>query len=788
MRDTLGAAALLLVLSVSITACGDGITPGDQQASIPSVTREAVVADEGRVTLLLNEQIRLIPATTLARSPAWMSSNTDVATVTSRGVAQARTVGSAVIIARSLGFTDSTLVVVPRVAEVLISVPTAQLRPGEQTVLSAKAVLSTGDTVLPRAFTWRVERGNAVTVSDLGAVTAVSPGSATISTTAGGVKGMIDITVQSQAPVVTAFTLSPKAVSVPTGGTVQFSVATIWSDGGAYAAPVSFTTSGEGSISMSGIFTAAQVAGTFAVIATCSCGRADTAQVTVAPSAPTATTAELPRVYLDDMLNQARTAAAVRTINVSTAAQLQSALDTARYGDHIVLQAGTTYRGAFVLRRKSGTGWITIRSNASPSALPPAGTRMRPGLESLLPKIVAASPTETAIRTESRASGYRLFALEVMPPAGSTFGYTLMALGSADTDQTTLAAVPSSLVLDRVYVHGINGFSFQRCLALNSASTVIVDSWLSECHGKGFDSQAIAGWNGPGPFMIVNNHLEGAGENVMFGGADPRINGTLPSDIEIRRNHFYKPLDWKGVWTVKNSLELKIGKRVLVEGNIFENNWADAQNGFAIVLKSVNQDNSAPWSETADVTFRNNIVRNSFSGMSLSGSPEGVRTVPMSRVTVVNNAFERIDQRLWEVGEVDNLSFVSNTGFGVTHGLLLIGRPMANLVVRDNVFGVPPSSWAAISSADGKGWGTQALNAHASSWTLEKNVIPLTPNTIFPNTLIPPNFDSLGLVGWPTDLRLPANSPYRSSSSTGSTPGADFVVLGQWTAGVIVAP
>ena len=48
----------------------------------------------------------------------------------------------------------------------------------------------------------------------------------------------------------------------------------------------------------------------------------------------------------------------------------------------------------------------------------------------------------------------------------------------------------------------------------------------------------------PGPFKIVN-YLEGAGENFILGGADPRIQNLIPSDIEFRRNHVAKPLKWK---------------------------------------------------------------------------------------------------------------------------------------------------------------------------------------------------------------------------------------------------
>jgi len=58
---------------------------------------------------------------------------------------------------------------------------------------------------------------------------------------------------------------------------------------------------------------------------------------------------------------------------------------------------------------------------------------------------------------------------------------------------------------------------------MNSRHTAVIDSHLSDFKEVGADSQAIAGWNSPGPFRIENNYLEAAGENVMFGGADPAI-------------------------------------------------------------------------------------------------------------------------------------------------------------------------------------------------------------------------------------------------------------------------
>ena len=102
--------------------------------------------------------------------------------------------------------------------------------------------------------------------------------------------------------------------------------------------------------------------------------------------------------------------------------------------------------------------------------------------------------------------------------------------------------------------------------------------------------QLLAGT--PGPFKIVDNELEAAGENVLFGGARPTLVNNIPSDIEIRGNHFFKPVSWMVAspsyggnhWTVKNLLEFKIAQRVLITGNILENNWVDAQTGFAFLV------------------------------------------------------------------------------------------------------------------------------------------------------------------------------------------------------------
>src|SRR5262249_10617946 len=144
-----------------------------------------------------------------------------------------------------------------------------------------------------------------------------------------------------------------------------------------------------------------------------------------------------------------------------------------------------------------------------------------------------------------------------------------------------------------------------------------------------------------------------AGENIMFGGADPLIAGLVPSDIEIRRNYLRKPLAWKvgdpsyaGIhWMVKNLLELKNAQRVLIDGNILEHVWPDAQGGTAVLFTPRNEQFTAPQSIVADITFTNNLIRDANSGISVLGSDDigaaaGYPSQQTVRVLIRNNLVE----------------------------------------------------------------------------------------------------------------------------------------------------
>ncbi len=283
------------------------------------------------------------------------------------------------------------------------------------------------------------------------------------------------------------------------------------------------------------------------------------------------------------------TAAVARPSRVKAGGNVQSALNAAKPGDTILLQAGATFVGNFVLPEKApaGDAVITIRSSAPDSQLPGPGARMTPAYAAKLPKLRSPNGSP-ALATAAGAHHYRLQFLEFL--ANAKGAGDIVALGDASNGQHTLDEVPYELTLDRLYIHGDVKDGQRRAIALNSASTTVVNSHISAIKAKDGDSQAIAGSNGPGPYTIFNNYLEAAGQIVLFGGADPFIVDLVPSDITVQKNHFSKPLSWKSEkLVVKTLLELRNAQRVTIDGNLFENSWTQSTFGAAIMFHSVNQ-------------------------------------------------------------------------------------------------------------------------------------------------------------------------------------------------------
>jgi hypothetical protein len=481
------------------------------------------------------------------------------------------------------------------------------------------------------------------------------------------------------------------------------------------------------------------------------------------------------------------------TIDVPAGGDFQNALDTAVPGDTICLAAGATYRGSFTLRNKTGAGWIAIESK-SLASLPPPGERVFPSHSALMARLLSSS-SAPVIDAAPGAHHYRLSGLEIASDPAVGFHYGLIGLG--DGGATDVNTLPHDIVVDRCYIHGDPSQEVKRGITLNSRSTEIRDSYIADIHLKAQDSQAIGGFNGPGPYVIENNYLEGAAENIMFGGADPAINGLVPSDIKVLRNHIAKPLAWKqsGNWSVKNLFELKNANRVLVEGNLMENNWVGAdQHGSAIVLTVRNQDGNAPWSTVENVTIRNNVVR--WSGEAISGHGRDSNPSQLSRnFRISNNLFDHMDHLVFDTKsrgrfltftEVVNMSVEHNTVFQTGEVFFGHSQPMPQFSFANNLMG--RGNYGVTGDAVGEG--TVALDKYAPAWTFAGNVVGDMPSgTVarYPSgNFYPPDLnDSKFVDRVGGNYRLDASSPYKGKATDGMDPGADFDTLGAATCGVV---
>jgi hypothetical protein len=226
-------------------------------------------------------------------------------------------------------------------------------------------------------------------------------------------------------------------------------------------------------------------------------------------------------------------------VRVSEGGDLQAALDAARPGDTILLAPGARFVGNFVLPQVEGaTSFMTLRTDGA--GLPREGVRTGPQYAGRL-AVLQSPNNDPALRTAPAAHHWRIENVEFR--ASRDGNNEIISLGSAS--QTSREEVPHTLVLDRLLITGDPQLGQKRGIALNSAATEIRNCYIAGIRGVGMDTQAILGWNGPGPFLIENNYLEGAGENVMFGGGTPMIPDLVPTGITMRRNLLSKPLAWR---------------------------------------------------------------------------------------------------------------------------------------------------------------------------------------------------------------------------------------------------
>src|SRR5207247_320325 len=189
--------------SATITATSEGKS-GTSSISVTNVPVATVDVTPPSASVQAGQTVQLTATPKDAggnplsgRTVTWSSSNTSVATVSSSGLVSGVTPGSATITATSEGKSGTSSITVTNipVATVSVSPPTASIQQSQTEQLPATPTDASGHPPSGRTVTWSSSNTSVATVSSSGLVSAVTPGSATVTAASEGKTGTASITV-----------------------------------------------------------------------------------------------------------------------------------------------------------------------------------------------------------------------------------------------------------------------------------------------------------------------------------------------------------------------------------------------------------------------------------------------------------------------------------------------------------------------------------------------------------------------------------------------------------------
>jgi hypothetical protein len=303
--------------------------------------------------------------------------------------------------------------------------------------------------------------------------------------------------------------------------------------------------------------------------------------------------------------------------------------------------------------------------------------------------------------------------------------------------------------LDRCRILGDPTHGAKRGVAANGGAMTIRGCYIDDCFQAwpGNDSQALCAWDFLAPGLLLeDNYLSGGSESVLIGGADAATAARLPSAVIIRGNTITKHPAWQALPIgVKNTLELKAGRDILIADNDISHSWGGhGQDGYLLLLTVRNQDGRAPWSTIQDVTVTGNRFSSGAAAINLLGldniketkanmpTPIGtVRpSVRMARITIRGNTFVDLDPvqytgstRLILIGQgPEQVTIDGNTFTGAHLGsqVYFYGAPPAlGLTLTNNSWPTTPYGI----KGDGAASGAATWAAYVSGGTLSGNVV-----------------------------------------------------------------
>ena len=224
--------AVLAILG-GLTACGD--------AHLPLLTSIQVSPANSTIDIGQTQQFTAVGTFSdgntqdLTNLVNWSSSNTNVAAISSSGLALSHGQGSSMISA-TFNTVDgpvtgtTTLSVAVTLESLTITPVSPSIANSTSLQLTVTGIFSDGSTQdLTASASWSSSSNGTATVSSKGLVTATGGGTATITATEGGVSSATTLTVTSA--VLTAITITPPGSSIAKGTSEQLTATGTFSDG-----------------------------------------------------------------------------------------------------------------------------------------------------------------------------------------------------------------------------------------------------------------------------------------------------------------------------------------------------------------------------------------------------------------------------------------------------------------------------------------------------------------------------------------------------------------------------
>jgi hypothetical protein len=361
------------------------------------------------------------------------------------------------------------------------------------------------------------------------------------------------------------------------------------------------------------------------------------------------------------------------------------------------------------------------------------------------------------------------------------------------------------IIFDRCYIHGW-GFPTRVLIVVgvSSANSALIDSYFEDFSywgpvnpisgaieegGRGSTTVDIG--NG-GRVKISNNAFLNSPGVPLFVQEFRDAREMTPTDITITRNLFFNSDRLRSGsaqsdgrrYVSSHLLEFKKGKRILIDGNVFDGCWADRTPTGPAIAFSPRGINGVTDNVVSDVTVTNNVFRRVSHAIYVIGE-EGRRdyaTDISARFKISNNLFAEINYwkmhaepaqstglnlsegtgaggaALWVLGPVEDLEFTHNTvldqrGTNPKFAYYNYGRS-AGVVIRHNIFphnqdlakGGLTEAWALDWAAPPiKGSASDAFRQYFVHAPGSDPNSAFSDNVVIPgvrNTFTPENFDS----------------------------------------------